>query len=470
VDGAESVVRTLGDSGVDVCFASRAGCPAEFVNAFAVVDGVRAVFGLSERLVTSAADGYARMTGKPAATLLPEGPGLANAMVSLDTARRSGTPVVNIIGGTADVAAFAGPVSDWIHTSRSAGAAASDVARAVLAARTTPGGIASLALPADTMRHTAGLSAPASPIPGPAPVSDVAVERATDALRSGRVMLLLNGATLHGPGLRAAERIASATGARLWSDAFAPRIERGARRVRVAAMPTAPDDAAGALQDCATLILVGSSLPPHAGESALSGVRQLVLAHPHEDGVAALQSVAAMIDGPTDASPEEPVVEFPDPGPLDTDRILRVVATLLPEGAIVCDESASGTPDPSVPLATAAHDHLPVAGGARGIGMSMATGAAIACPDRTVLTVLGEAGAAAAPQALWTQARENLDVVTVIHASAPAMVGRRGPQLDWVSLAEGMGAAAVRVEDTTDLEKALRTAFTHRGPLVIQAV
>jgi acetolactate synthase-1/2/3 large subunit len=241
MNGAESLLRTLVASGIEVCFGNPGTSEMHFVAALDRVPGLRAVLGLFEGVVTGAADGYARMADKPAATLLHLGPGMANGLANLHNARKAQVPIVNIIGDhatyhqrfdaplTTDVAAFARPVSHWVHASKSAQRIAADAARAVQAARAAPGQIASLILPADTAWQEADRPADPLPVTGPCPTSGLAIAQSADALRNGRnVGILLRGAALRGRGLQAAGRIAAQTGARLLCDTFAPRIERGA--------------------------------------------------------------------------------------------------------------------------------------------------------------------------------------------------------------------------------------------------
>src|SRR5271169_5537746 len=132
-----------------------------FVGGLDSASGMRPVLCLFEGVATGAADGYGRIAGKPAATLLHLGPGLANGLANLHNARRAGTPVVNVVGDhatyhlqydallTSDIAGFARPVSGWVYESKSAKLAAGDAAKAVQAARAAPGGIATLILSAD---------------------------------------------------------------------------------------------------------------------------------------------------------------------------------------------------------------------------------------------------------------------------------------------------------------------------------
>ena len=320
MNGAESLLQTLVNADVEVCFANPGTSEMHFVSAIDRVPGMRPVLGLFEGVVTGMADGYARMTGKPAATLLHLGPGLANGLANLHNARRAASPVVNIVGDHAtyhqqydaplasDIVGFARPVSGWVHSSRSAGQLAADGARAVQAARQLPGQVATLIVPADVAWLEAERAAPALPVPVPVPssVPDAAVSDAASALRSGRpAALLLRGAALQGEGLVAAGRIAAATGCRLLCDTFAPLLERGAGRVVVERLPYFAEQLVDTLRTVEHLVLVGATppvaffaYPGKASWCSPAGCSITHLAHAHEDGVAALQSLADALGSP----------------------------------------------------------------------------------------------------------------------------------------------------------------------------
>ncbi|MDE3117240.1 MAG: acetolactate synthase large subunit, partial [Pseudomonadota bacterium] len=320
MNGAESLVRTLVDSGVDTCFSNPGTSEMHFVAALDSVPGIRPILVLFEGVASAAADGYGRMAGKPAITLLHLGPGLGNAFANLHNARRAATPLVNIVGDHAtyhaqydaplasDVTGLARTVSGWVHSSMSAQTVAADGARAVQAARQAPGQIATLILPADTAWLEAEGSAPALPLSGPAPVSSAAVDRVAAALKSGkRTSILMRGAALQEKGLRAAGRIAAASGARLMCDTFAPRLSRGAGRVAVERIPYFAEQIVEYLQNIEQLILVGAKPPvsffAYPGKPSWcvpEGCAIHYLSHPHEDGVGALEAVAEALKAPAD--------------------------------------------------------------------------------------------------------------------------------------------------------------------------
>jgi acetolactate synthase-1/2/3 large subunit len=513
MNGAESLLRTLVASGVEICFGNPGTSEMHFVAALDRVPGMRAVLGLFEGVVTGAADGYARMADKPAATLLHLGPGMANGLANLHNARKAQAPIVNIIGDhatyhqrfeaplTSDVTAFAHTVSHWVHSSKNAQLISADAARAVQAARTAPGQIATLILPADTAWQAADRPADPLPVVRAAAVSKLAIAQSADALRNGRmVAILLRGAALRGAGLRAAGKIAARTGARLACDTFAPRIERGAGRVAVERLPYRPRDVIAFLRGVETLILVGSqppvaffAYPDQPSELMPPGCRSLVLAHPHEDGPAAMEALADSIgacQAPMLSEHRPP--DLPSDRALDNETIMRIVGHHLPDNAIITDESLTAGFAHYPMLATAAaHDYLNVTGGAIGNMVPVATGAAIACPDRKVISLQGDGSAMYTLQALWTQAREKLDVTTIILANrsygvlnqelqrvgageagpkAMSMLDLRDPSLNWVKLAEGMGVEAMWTGTASGLSEALKSAIAGRGPRLIEAL
>ncbi|GLE54232.1 hypothetical protein ATCCBAA256_38050 [Mycobacterium montefiorense] len=515
MNGAESLVRTLINCGIDTCFANPGTSEMHFVGALDRIDGIRPVLGLFEGVVTGAADGYARMADKPAATLLHLGPGLGNGLANLHNARKAQSPVVNIVGShatehqrfeaplTSDVEAFARTVSHWVHTSRNSQLVAADAARAVQAARQAPGQIATLILPADTAWTAAERAAAMPDVIGPSQVCDDTVRQVAKLLsaRPGKSAFLLRGNALQGRGLLAAGRLAASVDARLICDTFSPRIEKGAGRVMVERLPYRPADALTFLSGIEHLILVGSqapiaffAYPDQAIELTPSGCVPTVLAHPHEDATSALEQLANLLGGEdysaTVAIGDAP--ELPTTATLNADSIMQTVAHYLPEGAIISDESlTSGFGRPYSYLnSAAAHDHLHLAGGSIGQGIPLATGAAIACPDRKVVNLEGDGSGLYTLQALWTQARERLDITTIIYANrsykvlneehqivgakhpgpkAAAMFDLDNPQIDWVGMAESMGVEASRVTDAMSLAVAIKSAFADHGPRLIEA-
>lgn len=512
--GAESLLGTLVDAGVEVCFTNPGTSEMHFVTALDTVPEMRGVLTLFEGVASAAADGYGRMTGKPASTLLHLGPGLGNAIANFHNARKARTPIVNIVGEhatthlaydaplTADIEAIARPVSRWVRTSQSSATVAHDAAEAVAAASSLSGGTATLIVPADiSWDPSTGPVAPIAPVP-PRRVGEAIVEGVARALKGARKAAILGrGPALHGDGLEALGRIAAKTGAELFGDTFAPRMARGAGRPVVHRMPYFAEDAAAALSVYDVLVIVGTAPPvsffAYPGKPsflAAPGCAIHTLASPDEDVVAALTDLADALGAPRKAGKAQryslDVPGMPS-GALDQQKVGAIVARLLPEGAIVSDECiTSGAFTSEYGPSAAPHDILWISGGSIGIGLPLATGTAVACPDRKCVCLEGDGSGMYTLQALWTQARERLDVVTVIFANRSYKIlhvelGRVGvtaaersgrvldmddPVLDWVKMSEGMGVPARRVDTAEDFADVFAAALKAPGPFLIEAV
>jgi acetolactate synthase-1/2/3 large subunit len=511
MNGAMSLAQTLVNCGVDICFANPGTSELHFVAALDSITGVRPVLCLFEGVATGAADGYGRVAGKPAATLLHLGPGLANGLANLHNARRAASPIVNVVGDhatyhlqydallTSDIVGFARPVSAWIHQSKVANEVANDAARAVQAARAAPGGIATLILPADAAWNRAECAAPPLPDIGPAAVAAETIEAVARLLSNGKsTALLLRGAALIGDGLEAAGRIAAKTGARLLCDTFAPHSELGAGRVPVERLPYFAEQIAATLAKTEQIVLVGSKPPvaffAYPGKPswcAPETCRFAYLAHPNEDSVKALRNLADAVGAPPVAPVRVPLQLPASPtGSLNPLTAAQIIAQMTPDNAIYADESATSGLPLLMQLARARpHTHLPLAGGSIGQGLPLAVGAALAAPDRKVVCPHGDGGAAYTLQALWTMAREKLDVTTVIYANrsyvilnfellrlgvgaaggrALSMLDLHNPEMNWVQIANGLGVEATRATTVEEFAAQYGSAMKHTGPRLIE--
>jgi len=519
MNGAHTLVHTLLDSGVDVCFANPGTSEMHFVAALDRVPGMRCVLGLFEGVATGAADGYYRMTDRPAATLLHLGPGLANGLANLHNAKKARSGIVNIVGDhatahlaldaplTADVHGVAAPMSHWVRTVDSVDALAADGRAAVAQARARPGRIATLILPADkAWSEAAGAPVRQGPVPEAAPdaLDAGAIERTAQALRTqgASTLLLLGGRALRADATRWAGRIAAATGCAVMSEFYGARLERGAGRAAIPRVPYAVDAAVAALARFRHIILVGAAepvaffaYPGKPGRLAPPGCRFTALATPAHDAERAL---AALCDALDAAHLACPVLDQAVPGaeagagPLDSASIASVLAALIPEDAIVVDEAISTGRAFDRPTSTAApHDWLTGMGGSIGYGLPVAVGAALGAPGRKVIALEGDGSAMYTPQALWTMAREGLDVTAVVFANRSYQIlrgefagvgagapGQRAtdmltfdrPALDWVALGRGLGVPAARVESPAAFAAALRRALDSGGPGLIEVV
>ncbi len=515
MNGADLLCDTLLAGGVDTCFANPGTSEMHFVAALDRKPAMRCVLGLFEGVVTGAADGYARMADKPAATLLHLGPGLANGLANVHNAKRGRSPMINIVGDhatyhlkhdaplTTDIESLARPMSHWVGRVASADTVSRDAAQAIAQARTAPGRIATLILPADAAWNetSAPLAAVARPLPRPQ-VLQPHIRAAVEAIRSGkRTTLLLSDAALRANALEVAGRIAKATGVRLIAQQSNARMERGAGRVAIERVPYPVDQALAALKDVEQLISLGAkppvaffAYPGKPGSMLPEGCRVLQMADPGDDLLHALQWLADELG--VDASVQPDVMELQRPalptGALTPAAIATGLAALMPEQAIVCDESvSSGRNLFQFTRTVPQHDYLQLTGGAIGGGLPMAVGAAIACPDRKVISLEADGSGMYTLQALWTQAREQLDVVTVVFANrsyailhgelrsvgaaAPGENARRmldldNPALQWTQLAAGMGIESGRATTAESFCELLRAALARRGPFLIEAV
>jgi len=512
MNGAESLVHTLADAGIEICFGNPGTSEMHFVAALDREPRMRGVLCLFEGVAAGAADGYARMTGKPAATLLHLGPGFGNAISFLHNARKGGQPVVNIVGDhasshsrypqaplTSDILAITGSVSDWLHHCRSAEEAAGDGARAVQAARR--GQIATLVLPADAAWNEATASARPLPVIPPQPVESAVIDRVAAALKNGkRSALLLRGAWLQREAVEAAGRIARQTGARLLHDYFTPRLTRGEGLSHVERIPYFSEQIVECLAGLEQIVLVGApapvtffAYPDKPSWVTPEGCALLTLAEPQQDCPAALNSLAEVVGAQAPGIVVERVIPpVPAHAALDADSMGAIIARLMPEDAIVSDDSLTTGPGLYKHMRHGPrHDWLVLTGGAIGHAPPMATGAALACPGRKVIAISGDGAAMYAPQSLWTMAREKLDVVTIVCANRTynilnielgrvgafnpgpktlEMLNLRNPELDFVKLAQGMGVEASRAETTTEFAAQFADAMATQGPRVIEAV
>ncbi len=514
MNGARALLSTLVDAGVDVCFANPGTSEMHFVAALDDVPDMRGVLCLFEGVVTGAADGYGRVAGRPAATLLHLGPGLGNGLANLHNARRARTPIVNIVGDHAtyharydaplqsEIASIAGPVSGWYRSTVRADDVAADAADAVAAAFGPPGCVATLVLPADASWSESGTGpCPPRPRGRSSLVPGDTVDEVAKALRSGeRAALLLGGSALRAGGLQAASRVATTSGAALLGETFPANLERGAGIPPVDRLAYLAEMAQTQLDGIRHLVLVDAkspvsffAYPGKASDLVPPGCTVHTLARPGEDATGALEALADALGAPGDGGMPAPFSRPDRPtGAVTTETLAAAVGATLPEGAIVVDEgNTSGLFVPAATAGAPRHDWLTLTGGAIGIGLPMATGAAVAAPERPVLCLQADGSAMYTLQALWTQARERLNVTTLllsnrsyailnmelhrVGADAGGPLARRlldltDPELDFCDLARGMGVPARRVENAEDLTAALTAGFDEAGPTLIEVL
>jgi acetolactate synthase-1/2/3 large subunit len=510
VNGAQALINTLVDSGVDVCFANPGTSEMHFVAALDAVPQMRGVLGLFEGVATGAADGYARIAGRPAAVLLHLGPGLGNGLANLHNARRAHVPMVVVVGDHAtyhkkydaplesDIDALAGSVSGWVRRSTRTADVATDAAQAVAVSR-AGAQIATLILPADVSWSDGAQAAAELPVQ-PSTADPMLAPEVAEVLRSGEpTVILVGGDATRRPGLAAATRIAQATGAHLLCETFPTRLERGAGVPAIDRLAYFGEAALAQLDGAKHLVLAGAKspvsffgYPDKPSDLVPSGCEVHVLAEYAGAADALIALADELAPGSTASVAELSRPQLPS-GALTATSVADVVGALMPENVIVVDESNTS----SIPLTAAtagapAHDWLTLTGGAIGYGIPAAVGAAVAAPGRPVLCLESDGSAMYTISGLWTQAREKLDVTTVIYnngaydilrlelqrvgvGSAPGpkaldLLDLSRPTMDFVKIAEGMGVPARRASTVEEFVDALRAAFAEPGPHLIDAV
>jgi len=513
MNGSQALITSLVDAGVEVCFMNPGTSEMHFVHALDSVPRMRGVLALFEGVATGAADGYARVAGRPAAVLLHLGPGLGNGLANLHNARRAHTPLLCVVGAHAtyharydaplesDIASVARTVSGWVHTSGTTRRVAADAMRALAAAQADGGQVATLILPADVSWTEGGQTAAPWPPPPLVPAAASAIAAATQAVAAGeQTMLLLGGRGLSAAGLEAASRIAAATGARVLAETFPARMEGGAGVPATRRLAYLAEQAEQQLDGVGTLILAGAPAPvsffayPGRSSSLVPDRCEVVLlAETGQDVEAALVALADRVAA--DTAPElaayGPAV--PEPGPLNLANLPAAIASTLPDGAVVVDEAnTSGLGLPTALARAARHTLLTLTGGAIGQGMPVATGAAIAAPDRAVLNLEADGSALYTIQSLWTQARERSNITTVVlnnsayailrmelartgasdtpGAASARMLDLSDPTPDFVHLATGLGVSASRATTAEELADQLTAAYAEPGPHLIEAI
>lgn len=513
MNGAESMLQTLTNNGVEVCFTNPGTSEMHMVAAIGESQGMRSILCLFEGVCSGAADGYARMVGKPACTLLHLGPGLSNASANLHNARKANSAVINLIGDHAtyhkkfdaplnsDVIGLSEPVSDWVRSVTDAASLPADAADAVVAANVKPGQIATLIVPADCAWNESVDPITAREMP-PAPrVSDEAVETAAKLLANTKTtILLMSNMALSERCLALADQISQATGAKIFCDTFVKRLSRGEGRCSVARLGYFAEQATEQIKDAEQLIMVATkapvsffAYPGKVSEFSPQDSIQHTLAEVSEDAEDALQKLVDQLDAGHFA-PRKQSLQKPGlgQGELSSKNLALTFAELMPVDAIVVDEGGTaGALCFPISANAEPHDWLTITGGSIGYGLPVAVGAAVACPDRKVICLQGDGGAMYTNQSLWTMARENLDVCMVILANRKYqilqielsrvgaqsmnkktldMMDLSNPDLDFVKMSESMGVKAARASTADEFNQLFAQAMDERGPMLIEAM
>jgi acetolactate synthase-1/2/3 large subunit len=510
MNGAEILLKTAAQAGVKVCFTNPGTTELPLVAAFNKIPGIRPVLGLFEGCCAGAADGYGRMTGNPAMTLFHLGPGLGNAVANLHNARRARTPVFNVIGDhatwhqeadaplTMDIASLAATVSGWTRTAISADSLSQDTAEALTAARQGMG--ATLILPQDIQWTDIPVPCIESVAANPEKIDEHRIHTTAAALNKGeKCLLLLGGDALREKGLQHAARISKAVGCDLLSETFPAHMERGGGLPALARIPYVPEFAFKQLHQYKVIILAGAREPVaffgyRDGTSRLTDDTQEILFLSESTGSAALalEHLAETVNAPPYRGGQAGNIGTPvlPRGPLDGKKVSLVLAALQPENAIIVDESiTSAVGYYKYTASSPRFSLLTLTGGAIGMGLPCSIGAALACPDRPVIDFQADGSAMYTIQALWTQARENLNITTLLCAnrsykileaefqraesrpadqSALSLMTLNRPDIGWVEISQGLGVPACAVDTAEELSDALTKALTEPGPHLIQ--
>lgn len=513
MNGADSLVQTLLDGGVDVCFTNPGTSEMHFVAALDRHHGMRCVLGLQENVVTGAADGYARMLDKPASTLLHTGPGLANGFANLHNAKRAFQPIINIVGDhatyhvkydsplTSDIEGIAAPVSGWVRTSQSSTEVASDAAEAIQFANTAPGNISTLILPANTAWGEAKGPAITPPAPTPKMPGGEQVRAIAEIIKSGEpVLVLAANRALRVDGLELLSKITDGEPVGLLAQVSNARVERGAGRVAIDRVKYPVDQSLEQLAGYKHLILVAAkdpvaffAYPEKPSRLMPDGCQVHTLVEREEDVIGALDALVQELGVASNVirTPQPILPPMPTRG-MDQDIIAAVLANMIPENAIICDESiTTGRRFFTDTFTSKPHSWLQITGGAIGAGLPLATGAAIACPDRPVITLQADGSAMYTLQSLWTQAREGSNTTTLIFSnrSYKILIGEMAnvgvqnpgpkafdmleldrPPLDWVALAKGMGVEGATASDAGELARQMERGLACEGPYLIEVI
>lgn len=513
MNGAESMLETLINNGVEVCFTNPGTSEMHMVSAIGASQNMRSILCLFEGNCSGAADGYARMAGKPACTLFHLGPGLSNASANIHNARKANSPMINLVGDHAtyhkkydaplnsDVIGLSEPVSHWVRSVVDAPSLPGDAAESVLASMVQPGQISTLIVPADCAWDESVEPVGQQTLPETPRISDAVVSEAASLLGNARnTVILLSNMALSETALEYADRIAQKSGARVFCDTFIPRLPRGKGRPEIERLGYFAEQATEQLKDAEQLIMVGTkapvgffAYPGKVSEFWPEGAVLHTLAAVHEDAEDALNRLCTALDA-ADLTPRRKALEKPGfmSGELSSRSIGVALAELLPVDAIVVDEGGTAGSACYPACASAEpHDWLALTGGSIGYGLPQAIGAAVACPERKVVCIHGDGGAMYTIQSLWTMAREDLDVCIIIFANRKyqilqielARVGAQtmnkktldmldlsNPDLDFVKLAEGMGVTAARADTAEGFNELLARFMSERGPRLIEAI
>jgi acetolactate synthase I/II/III large subunit len=509
ITGAEAILKVAAAADIKICFANPGTTELSLVRALDHNPSIHSVLAIFEGVCTGAADGYARISGKPALALLHLGPGLANGLANLHNARKAGTPVISVVGEhaswhiaanaplTSDIDTLARPMSKFVHTTTRPESAAADMATAITQALQLPGGPSTLIVPGDVQWAKVPDQRVSLQLPTPTAPDSADTEHAAKALRSGNAALVLGGTALRTSGLRAADRIARATGCRVLAPTFPPVQDRGAGLISPDKIPYPPDPARQMLAPYHNVILAGAGEPvaffgyPDSRSGLCAEDAEIIrLCSPTVDPASALVALADALGAP----PSRPVVVPERPqaprGPLTPVVMCQAIAAAQTENTIVMDEGATaGFSYYGFAAGAPPYTYMTLTGGSIGQGLPCAVGAAAAEPWKRVLCLEGDGSSLYTIQSLWTMAREKQKVTTIIcknraysilrwemeragttpGPASLALTGLDNPEISYVKVAEGFGVEARAVNTAEALTEALAYSFNSTSPFLIEA-
>ena len=509
--GAEALVSTLADHGVTACFANPGTSEMHLVTALDHEPRIRSVLCLFEGVATGAADGHARVTGGPAMTLLHLGAGFLNGGANIHNAKRAWTPMVNVIGDhavphlrydaplTSNILGLAGPNSVWIKSANAVAEAGNLAAEAWEASFGPVSGPVSLLLPADTAWNEGGVPGKARKRPSRRGPDAGRIDAAAKAVRAAKnPVILTTGPPLAPAGLAQAARL-KAAGLRVITDTFFPRQARGAGLFAPDRMQYFAEGAMADLEGSDLMLVAGTQVPvaffSYPGKPSVlvpEGCTPMILGGPESDSAAILGALADALGAKATADAATLDLPGPPTGALNAATVGASIARHMPEGTFVSDDGVSnGLPCFMMTGRARPHEWMMLTGGAIGQGLPLALGAAVAAKGRArVLCISGDGAAMYTNQALWSMAREGVDVVNVIFVNhsyrilnielartgagnpgrvAEDLLGLGRPEIDWVKLSEAQGVPAVNATTAEEFDTALERAFAAGGPQLIAA-
>jgi acetolactate synthase I/II/III large subunit len=511
VNGAELTMKTALKAGVKVCFTNFGTTEIPLARSFDTEPGIKPVLGLFEGVCTGAADGYGRMLDKPALTLLHLGPGFANGIANLHNAKRAKTPIVNVVGEHAtshipldaplamDIEALAGTLAGWHRTNQSPLELSRDMSDALEAAAF--GQIATLIIPNDYQQAEIDDTEIATAHFVFDPVDEKMISSGVRFFRKyHKVALILGGRALRQSGLQTAARIKNVTGCDLLTDNLPGYIDRSPELPEVARIPYFPEPAIKMLSQYEAAVIVGTKEPVSffgyrgvRGKMLADDQPRIIISSKRQNPAEALNCLADAL-GTTKSGEQPKTLHTQRPalagGVLTAEKACQTLAAIQPEGAIIIDEGVTSVSNYyQISSHLPRHSLLTIAGGSIGYGPPCSVGAAVACPDRPVIAIQADGSAMYTIQALWTQAREKLNITTLICSNRrynilKVEIERAGitgigpflkslyeldnPSLNWVKMGEAMGVPGVAVNTAEQLAEELKAALSSKGPHLIE--